>query len=553
MINFIRNILKDFYHYIKGNRLPNLKKIRKSFKFKNKKKKNILIATSAGGLKSQLVLESLVALGVENQDCNVEFYLCDGNLKGCIMATHENIKEKKIINKKNPLKDICDRCFKPAFKYLRRAGYKVNKLSDYVSEDEINQILENDYSNLSIEELKNFRSDSIKIGEHSYSGALRYYAKTDLNSEKNGKNILISYFKSSLIVNKSINRLFEKKKYDEVFLNHGIYVPQGLIIDVAKKHDIKTSTWCPGYRKKTFSFTRGDTYHRSLIYENNDNWEKINFNNSIKNKVENYLNSRQLGTNDWIHFYKSKPNFEIDKYLKKIGVDLNKPLIGMATSVMWDAQIDFPSNFFKNSLEWVFDTIDFFIKNSHLQLIIRISPAEVNEAKPARQKVYDEIKKKYITLPKNIFVILPQDTISSYAILNKCENIIIYGSRIGIELAAMGKQVIVCGEGFIRNKNIAKDILSKEQYFNVLNSLPLSDIQMPKDFQIRAKKYAYHFFFRRMIKIISIEEKLNKWPNFTISKNIKQIIDEKKDFGLNCVVNSLIEGKDYIFEQEKYD
>ena len=59
------------------------------------------------------------------------------------------------------------------------------------------------------------------------------------------------------------------------------------------------------------------------------------------------MNSRQLGTNDWIHFYKSKPNFEIDKYLKKIGVDLNKPLIGMATSVMWDAQIDFPSNFFK--------------------------------------------------------------------------------------------------------------------------------------------------------------------------------------------------------------
>ena len=94
------------------------------------------------------------------------------------------------------------------------------------------------------------------------------------------------------------------------------------------------------------------------------------------------------------------------------------------------------------------------------------------------------IKKKYITLPKNIFVILPQDTISSYAILNKCENIIIYGSRIGIELAAMGKPVIVCGEGFVRNKNIAKDISSKEQYLTILNSLPLSNVQMPKDYKV---------------------------------------------------------------------
>ena len=58
----------------------------------------------------------------------------------------------------------------------------------------------------------------------------------------------------------------------------------------------------------------------------------------------------------------------------------------------------------------------------------------------------------------------------------------------------MGKPVIVCGEGFVRNKNIAKDISSKEQYLTILNSLPLSNVQMPKDFQIRAKKYAYHFF-----------------------------------------------------------
>ena len=40
----------------------------------------------------------------------------------------------------------------------------------------------------------------------------------------------------------------------------------------------------PRLQKKTFSFTRGDTYHRSLIYEKNDNWEKISFNNSIKIK-----------------------------------------------------------------------------------------------------------------------------------------------------------------------------------------------------------------------------------------------------------------------------
>ena len=43
-----------------------------------------------------------------------------------------------------------------------------------------------------------------------------------------------------------------------------------------------------------------------------------------------------------------------------------------------------------------------------------------------------------------------------YKILDKCDNILIYGSRLGIEMSALGKTVIVAGEGFIRNKKTVK-------------------------------------------------------------------------------------------------
>ena len=91
---------------------------------------------------------------------------------------------------------------------------------------------------------------------------------------------------------------------------------------------------------------------------------------------------------------------------------------------------------------------------------------------------------------------MPQDTISSYAILNKCENIIIYGSRIGIELAAMGKPVIVCGEGFVRNKNIAKDISSKEQtgYLTILAFFTIIKCSNAKRFSDKSKKIRIYFF-----------------------------------------------------------
>ena len=544
----IKNFLINQYNFIKGNTLPDIKKIKFGLKKKSIKiNKKILIATSSGGLKPQVVFESMLALSLDNSGVEIEFLLCDHTLPACIMNTCFNSEAEKIVTSKKNLS--CVTCFETTYNLLTGAGFKVNKFSDYIEKQNIKKINDLNFDNLSLQQLRDFNQEDIKLGEHAYSGTLRYFAKTKIDDEPYGKKLLCEYLKSSLITKEVVENLFKKNFFDRVILNHGIYVPQGTIVDVAKKNKIQISTWCPGYRKNSFCITNGDTYHRALIYESNSNWENVKLTPEINNLITTYLESRQTGTNDWIHFYKDKPNFNVDDYFDQINIDKKKPIIGMATSVLWDAQIDFPSNFYSDPLEWVFDTIDFFVKNKNLQLIIRISPAEVNIDKPARQKVFDEIKKRYSEIPSNIYIIKPEDPISSYAVLEKCEHIIIYGSRIGIELAAKGKKIIVCGEGFIRNKEIALDVQSREEYIKILseisnNSLPFREVDIE-----RAKKYAYHFFFRRMFEFKVIKERKGKWPNFTYSNDISDLISEKKDPSLELTVNSIINDKDFILEK----
>ena len=177
-------------------------------------------------------------------------------------------------------------------------------------------------------------------------------------------------------------------------------------------------------------------------------------------------NSKSIVKDDWKNEWVYSPTSSvgnIDKLFEDLNINRNKPLIGLATNVIWDAQIDFPSNFLITYLSGFF-TIDYFIKNQHLQLMIRVHPAEVAVQKPSKQKVVDEILKKYGTLPNNIFIVKPEENYNTYKILDKCDNVLIYGSRVGIEMAALGKTVIVAGEGFIRGKNIALDINSIEEY-----------------------------------------------------------------------------------------
>ena len=46
---------------------------------------------------------------------------------------------------------------------------------------------------------------------------------------------------------------------------------------------------------------------------------------------------------------------------------------------------------------------------------------------------------------------------------------------MGVELTATGMPVIVCGNGPIRNKKIAIDVSSEEEYKKVLDNLPLNE------------------------------------------------------------------------------
>ena len=95
-------------------------------------------------------------------------------------------------------------------------------------------------------------------------------------------------------------------------------------------------------------------------------------------------------------------------------------------------------------LDWL-STIDYFIKNQDLNLIIRIHPGEEMGTPKAVGRVYDHIIAKYKILPKNIIIIKPIEKINTYKLAEFSENILIYATRTGIELAPFGKNVIVCG------------------------------------------------------------------------------------------------------------
>jgi hypothetical protein len=66
--------------------------------------------------------------------------------------------------------------------------------------------------------------------------------------------------------------------------------------------------------------------------------------------------------------------------------------------------------------------------------------------------------------------------------------------------------VVVAGEAWIRNKGLTLDASTPEEYFRILDTLPVRE-PLGLEQLTRARRYAYHFFFNRMIPLPFIEPK----------------------------------------------
>jgi len=338
------------------------------------------------------------------------------------------------------------------------------------------------------------------VGEHALAGVLRFYARGTLEMTAPQQAILRRFTEAGILTAEVMLRLFDRVRYDAVVTHHGIYSPMGIVAAVCRSRGIELVTWNPAYRKNCFIFSRGETYHHTLMTEPVSQWEKMTFGSKEEQHIDEYLKSRWYGSKDWIWFHE-KPFFDIAAIEKEIGIDFKvKPTVAILTNVFWDAQLHYPENVFADMREWLIETIRYFGTRSDVQAVVRIHPAEVRGTVPSRQLMDDEIKKVFPTLPQNVFVVGPTSDVSTYALAEQCDAAVIYGTKTGVELTAMGIPVIVAGEAWIKNKEITIDPKDKASYFAALATLPFGR-RLSADIVQRAKKYAYHFFFRRMIPI----------------------------------------------------
>jgi hypothetical protein len=462
----------------------------------------VLMATSIGSYTHASTLESALAAALTFRGADVHALLCDGTMTACAECDASLYPDVAQFARSGPSRDLCRDCFWPAERVYRQLGLTVHRYSDWLTAEdraEARRVA----AATPVGAIPSFTFEGLVVGEHAQAGALRFFATGSLDDEPMAEAVLRRYLESALLTARATRTLLRAITFSSAVFTHGIYVPWGVIGEVARREGVHVSTWNVAYRKRRFIFSHDDTYHHTLLAEPPEHWENLDLSEAQDRDLTQYLASRRDGLFDWIVFH--RPRTEDPASLPSlVGLDPSRPVIGLLTNVSWDAQLHYPANAFTSMLDWLVQTCRYFARRPDLQLLIRVHPGEISGFPPSRQPVLGELRKAIPDLPSNIVVVPPESELSTYALMSVCNAVIIYGTKTGVELTSRGIPVIVAGEAWIRNKGLTCDASSPEDYFRILDRLPFA-ARLDDRQTARARRYAFHFFFNRMIPLPFIE------------------------------------------------
>lgn len=166
----------------------------------------------------------------------------------------------------------------------------------------------------------------------------------------------------------------------------------------------------------------------------------------------------------------------------------------MGTNVIGDSTTFEKMTIFKNQEEWISKTINFFKKNSQLNLIIRAHPDEIWHRSEIKLGELAEGISKGV---KNIYIIKGEENINTVGLMDRCEIGLAWISNFGLEMALKKKPVILAAKAQYQNLKLCLTPKSQKEYFNMILRQNIKQF-IPKEEKLWLGKAYFYIVFKKM-------------------------------------------------------
>lgn len=301
-------------------------------------------------------------------------------------------------------------------------------------------------------------------------------------------------------------KLIERQDARLAIVNEANYSTFGPLVDVCVENDIDVIQFIQPWRDDSLLFwrlthaTRRD-HPGTVTKETLDTLMQRTWTPAHEEALNRVFHDRYSGK--WLLQSRNQVNTRNRtraQLISDLGVDGDKKIAVVFSHVLWDGNLFYGDDLFRDNGEWFVETVRAACANDKLTWLIKLHPANV--WKRSYEKVTTEyaevdlIRRKIGALPAHV-KILPADTdVSTYSLFQSIDYGVTIRGTVGMEAPCFDVPCVTAGTGRYAELGFTVDPSSADEYKAVLGTLHTLDPLSPEQV-LRAKWHAYAAFLLR--------------------------------------------------------
>jgi len=423
----------------------------------------------------------------------VAYFTCNSGMSKCVLGTNRDdphkempcrscVMQSKVLYKNVPVLQLDDQGLSPSTLEGSQVGW-----FDFQRDIE----LVSHISSLSVTELSTFQYKDIPLGPLCLPG-LRWILRIHhLDDDENTRYLLREYILSAWNVARKFSAFLDQIQPQAVVVFNGQFFPEAIARFMAKKRGLKVITHEVGLQPATAYFTEGEAtaypIHIPIEFELNEEQNA---------KLDAYLVKRFQGdfTMAGIKFWADMKGLD-ESFLQK--ASQFKQIVPVFTNVIFDTSQPHANTVFEDMFDWLDLTLEFIREHRDTLFVIRAHPDELRVRKTSRETVQAWVDRYEVQKEPNVVFIGPNESLSSYELIQRSKFVMVYNSTVGLEASILGAAVLCAGRArFTQYPTVFFPPSISSYRIEIEKFLNAENIDVPDVFLRNARKFLYFQLFR---------------------------------------------------------
>jgi hypothetical protein len=402
--------------------------------------------------------------------------------------------------------------------------------------------VQSDLAGASLNDLMGFEYLSSPMGQLVLPGLRWVLRRHNLEDDEATRFFYRQYLSSAVSLLQVFDEILQRLQPQAIVLFNGIFYPEAVLRHVASERGLSVITHEVGLQPFSAFFSRKEATFREVEIDGVGD-----LSDSQQAQLDAYLHRRFKGEFSMagIRFWDDLGTLpeELTQTLKDF-----KAIVPIFTNVIFDTSQIHANTLFSDMFLWLDKLVEVMDRHPETLFIIRAHPDEDRPGKASEQSVSAWVSTTLVDQRKNVIFIGPEQTLSSYELIEQSKLVLVYNSSIGLEASILGKPVLCAGRARYTQADTVFFPADAEAYWlELARLLSEKSIQIPERFQRNARKFLYHELFRASLDLTPY---LEIDPTLKGMVTLKEFDPEelRESPSLNAIISGILQGHEFLLE-----